>query len=287
MIFFIFNMAITKNRVKDYFKYVDIAYRVIWRDKDSLGMHLGFWYNNTKSHRESLLNHNIYLAKVAKVKSIDIILDAGCGVGGGSFWLYKKFKSKIYGISISEKQIKKAKEYSKRKGIGSLIKFSVQDYLKTNFSNKKFTLIWAQESLQHEKNKMKFLKESYRLLKKRGRLVSSDYFATKKNYSIEEKKILRKFTDGWAMQDFILPEDFIKLAKKAGFKKVKYYDTTRLIGPSFKRLMGAYFFFKPIAETFSFLNYMKLNKANINSVNVGNQTYKKKLWGTGVIYAEK
>lgn len=44
-------MELLRNKVQNYYKSTDIAYRILWRDKDSLGMHFGFWYNNTKSHK--------------------------------------------------------------------------------------------------------------------------------------------------------------------------------------------------------------------------------------------
>lgn len=287
-------MRLNKNKVKNYYKYADIAYRILWRDKDSLGMHLGFWYKNTKSHKESLLNHNLFMAKISKINSKDIILDAGCGVGGSSIWLYKKFKTKVYGISISKSQIEKARRYVKKENLGDVINFSVQDYSKTKFPNNKFTLIWAQESLPHEDNKLKFLKESYRLLKKGGRLISSDYFSMKKDYSNRERQIMDTFTNGWAMAHFISQSEFIRMTKKVGFKNVKYYNTTKLIEPSLKKLMHAYLFFKPLAEfkpivKISYFLHLpiKTNKANINAVKAGYDAYKRKLWGHGVIYAEK
>lgn len=228
------------------------------------------------------------MAKLCNVTSKDIILDTGCGVGGSSIWLYKKFKPKVYGISISETQIKKARKYAKERHIENIIDFSVQDYSKTKFPDKMFSLIWAQESLPHEDDKSEFLRESYRLLRKGGRLISSDYFTMKKEYSSEEIRIMNIFINGWAMARFISPEEFVRLAKKVGFKNLKYYDTTQLIEPSLKRLMHAYFFFKPLAEIFAFFHLpIKTNKANIDAVKAGYKAYKRKLWRHGVIYAEK
>ncbi|MBS3086338.1 methyltransferase domain-containing protein [Candidatus Pacearchaeota archaeon] len=287
-------MELNRNKIKEYYRDTDVAYKIIWRDRTSLGMHFGFWNKNTKSHKESLINQNLFMENVSKVNSKDIILDAGCGVGGSSIWLYKRFKAKIYGISISGFQIKKAKDFSKKEGFKNLINFSVQDYSNTKFESNKFTLLWAQESLPHEDKKLKFLKEAYRILKKGGRLVSADYFSVKERYIVDEKRIMNDFTRGWAMANFITKEKFIRLAKKAGFKNIKYYDTNKLIGPSLKRLLYAYLFFKPlskvkqIVQISNFFNLpVETQVKNIDSVKSGYQAYKGGLWKHGVIYMEK
>src|SRR3989344_1350498 len=234
-------MELNRNKIKEYYRDTDVAYKIIWRDRTSLGMHFGFWNKNTKSHKESLINQNLFMENVSKVNSKDIILDAGCGVGGSSIWLYKRFKAKIYGISISGFQIKKAKDFSKKEGFKNLINFSV-----------------------------------------------------KERYIVDEKRIMNDFTRGWAMANFITKEKFIRLAKKAGFKNIKYYDTNKLIGPSLKRLLYAYLFFKPlskvkqIVQISNFFNLpVETQVKNIDSVKSGYQAYKGGLWKHGVIYMEK
>ncbi len=272
----------------NYYDYCDIDYKITWRDKESLGMHFGFWDKSTKSHKESLLNQNKKLAELAKINSEDIILDAGCGVGGTSIWLAKNFNAKVHSISLSKKQINLAKEYSIKSNMQHLTNFSVQDYNKTSFSSEMFTVLWAQESVPNALDKKAFLKESYRLLKKRGRLVIADYFLSKKKQNPTESGILDKWMKGWAMSNLMLPQDFIKIAKEVGFKKIKHYNTSILIKPSFKRLLRLSYLAYPIEKISELLKIRnQYHAGNMRSVHYGYKALKMGLWQHGLVYAEK
>ncbi|MDP6293589.1 MAG: hypothetical protein QF486_02675 [Candidatus Woesearchaeota archaeon] len=50
--------------VVDYYRYCEIAYNCLWRDKKSLGTHLGFWQPTTKTHAESLMEQNKEMVRV-------------------------------------------------------------------------------------------------------------------------------------------------------------------------------------------------------------------------------
>ena len=277
-----------EQRVVDYFKYCDEDYKWLWRNNRNLATHLGFWDEKTKSHSQSLINQNIMMAKLANINSKDVILDAGCGVGGSAFWLANKFQTKIHAINISKNQLNLAKEYAKKIDKNRFVSFSLMNYYKTNFPSKSFSVIWAQESIPHADNKRKFLEEAFRLLKDGGRLVTSDYFLAKNNYNENEKKILTKWMDSWAMKNFIQPKEFIKLAKKVGFRKVKYVDTTKLIDKSLKKLKMTSYYCYPIGlilEIFHLRN--RYQQENMRSPLYCDKAYRMDLWKHGLVYAEK
>ena len=75
---------------------------------------------------------NKFIADQAGIKESDLILDAGCSVGGSSIWFAKTFGSKIIGISLSEKEISLAKKFAKEKSVKH-VDFRVMDYHNTNF----------------------------------------------------------------------------------------------------------------------------------------------------------
>ena len=281
-------MDLHEKEIINYYDYCDIDYKFLWRDRESLGMHFGFWDNFTKSHKESLLNQNEKLAELACVNKNDIILDAGCGVGGTSIWLAKKFNVIVYAINLNRKQIKLAKKYAIENKVSHLTNFLAGDYNATSFPSEMFTVILAQESLPHANNKRKFLSEAYRLLKKGGRLVTADYFLSKNKLNEIESKILSKWMSGWAMSNFMLTKEFIKIAYKVGFKKIKYYETSRLIEPSLRRLVRLFYFTYPIGI---FLESLKIrneyHSGNMRSAYYGYKAFKMGLWKHGLIYAEK
>lgn len=69
------------------------------------------------------------------------IIDVGCGVGGSSRYLAKKFGMKRgAGISLSPFQISVANELTKQANLSSVLTYSVADALAMPFQNSSFDL---------------------------------------------------------------------------------------------------------------------------------------------------
>ena len=224
-----------KKTITEYFSYMMPYYQLFWyRNKDSLAIHWGFWDQNTKNLNEALKNTNKFLAEKARIKKGEVVLDAGCGVGGSSLWLAKNIEAKVTGISISKIQIKMAKKMAQYNSLKN-IKFHVMDYTKTKFRSNSFDVIWAVESVCYSEPKEDFLKESYRLLKKGGRLIIADGFITRELTSRENKEV-NNLVRGFGAQSIPRTSEFRNLLSKTGFKKVKFWDKTKNIMPSARKL---------------------------------------------------
>ena len=149
-------------------------YKYLW-SKEANALHYGFWDKETRNVQEALLNENKFLAEAADIKVTDKVLDAGCGIGGSSIWIAKNIGADVVGITLSEKQLGEAKKLAAENNLNSKVKldFRLGDYLKIGFSDNAFDVIWAIESVCHTEDKADFLKEAYRILIPRGRLVFS------------------------------------------------------------------------------------------------------------------
>jgi len=101
-----------KETIIKYYNYTSPFYKFFYHG-DSYGIHYGFWDKKTRNHKEALLNTNKFLAEKAALKSDDIILDAGCGIGGSAVWLAKNYNAHVVGITLSDIQLKEAKKYHK------------------------------------------------------------------------------------------------------------------------------------------------------------------------------
>src|SRR6478735_1794668 len=111
--------------IVDYYAESENAYKDSWDLNNSLAIHYGYWDDKVKSFPQSLLRMNEVMAEVAKIKSSDVILDAGCGIGGSSIFLAQKIGCNVTGISLSEKQVNKAREVTKQKGVESKASFEL------------------------------------------------------------------------------------------------------------------------------------------------------------------
>ncbi len=145
-------------KVRAYYNTVQKTYDNYWMNKENLAMHLGFWDKDTKGVHEALINENQYVANSLNITKNDIVLDAGCGVGGTAIWVAEKYGVKVIGVNIVEKQIEAAKKYAKERKIDHLVNFELKDYADTGFPNESFTKVYNIESFCKSTQKENVLK---------------------------------------------------------------------------------------------------------------------------------
>ncbi|MGH7749466.1 MAG: SAM-dependent methyltransferase, partial [Candidatus Dormibacteria bacterium] len=78
-----------------------LDYRILWLNPDNLAVHFGYTDQSTRSHTDALKNMNRVLADRVQIQSGERVLDAGCGVGGSSFWLAKERGAEVVGITLA------------------------------------------------------------------------------------------------------------------------------------------------------------------------------------------
>lgn len=232
----IFVMKENNSAIIEYYEKSQSSYDLIWMNKRNLAMHYGFWDKDTKNLHEALINENKAVAESLDIKKGDIVLDAGCGVGGTAIWIAENYGVKVVGINIVEKQIKLAKKYAKDRGVENLVDFHVRDFCKTGFADGYFTKIYGVESICHANSKEKLLKELFRVLKPAGRVVVADSFLKKGNLSRKDKSKLDIWCEGWAVPNVISVPDFKKFIVTTGYKSVIWKNVNNKIIRSARRI---------------------------------------------------
>ncbi len=201
-------------------------YKRIWKLNENMAMHYGFWLDGVRNFAEALAKQNEVLAHRAAIHANDVVLDAGCGVGGSSIYLAQHIGCQVKGITLSEKQIGVANENARKRGVSDLVSFEVQDYTKTSFEEASFDVVWAIESVCHAPDKRDFIREAYRILKPGGRLIMSDGFAAKATYPPAEQQLLDSWLHNWAIADLAYIDGFMEDLTAAGFADTAYEDMT-------------------------------------------------------------
>jgi SAM-dependent methyltransferase len=191
-------------------------------------------------------------------------------------------------ISISARQIEKAKTLAKQAKVDHLVSFSVIDYLQTGFPKESFDVVWAIESVCHTERKEDFLQEAYRVLKKGGRIIIADGFIKRVPKTESEKRLVTDFYKGMLLPNLYTFGQFEDAMKKTGFKHVSVVDKTHEIVPSAKRFYLICRFMYPlivIAATFRIVP--KIFIAGCNAGIIQYEAVQAGVGGYGIMYGEK
>lgn len=239
----------TKDHEKLVGKFYDDYWSSIvwWKDSDeTLSIHYGFYEKDIKTRKEAMYNMNDYVAKLLgleKNKPMKI-LDAGCGVGGTSIYLAKKYSNVSFtGITIAPEQVKLATYFSNERCVDNT-EFMLKSYLNTDFPDNSFDGIFALESSSYAQNHCDFVDEMFRILKPGGRFIVVDSFLRVDSLNPIMQKIYDEFCLGFGYATLPNLEKYKSYVKENGFIKIDVEDISKNVGRSvFKYSMAVFPFF--------------------------------------------
>lgn len=235
----VYNLEYThENRINEVYRFYEIYHKLyldIWGNYDNLALHMGYYEDNEKeiSHEESLLKMNEIVSDAAKLQEGDLVLDAGCGVGGSSIWWAQNRGCKAKGVSLVDNEIFLAKKLSADKKLDSMVTFEKMDITDLKFDYESFDVVIAIESFCYALDKNNFLKEAFRVLKKGGRLVISDYFSRNSYISTDGNELLTKICKKSCI-DLCSLDQISLLLQLAGYGDVSTKDVSLNVKKSYE-----------------------------------------------------
>lgn len=252
-------------------------------------MHYGFWKNAQESRTDALINQYREVADLLKPQSGETVLDAGCGVGGGSLWLAQETRANYVGITISKKQLEAAEMNVEERKLKARVKFLERDYFDTKFANEEFDKVFAIESFCYSyPHPTPLYSEMYRILKPGGKLVISDGVLLRHPQNEYEEKITREFCQGFKMNGWNTPPEILNSLKEAGFKNARYFNKTKEIEKSVTDIWNRSRLASPLLLILRCLGLAtKTEMENLLATRSQKKMYDKGLFGYGVFVADK
>ena len=227
------SMPISTDDVRAYYDSEQASYSRYW---SRTALHYGLWYDDTNSLAEAILNTDKFVAEALTINSTDVVLDAGCGVGGTTQFIAETTGAQLEGITLSPVQLKIATDRTAGLLAPDHLRFSLQDYSCTAFAEGAFSKVFGIESICHASDKLRFLAEAYRLLKPGGKIGIVDFFFKNGDLSAASRKLYAGFLDGWVIPNLATSEQFTQFLHKAGFAEITFRDMLQYVWPSIERI---------------------------------------------------
>src|SRR4030081_454548 len=95
-----------KHRIVEHYDIVSPYYESLWGEH----IHHGYWIRGDETKEKALSQLVEHLADTVRIERGSKILDVGCGIGGSSIYLAKKYKAEVTGITISPVQVEMARK---------------------------------------------------------------------------------------------------------------------------------------------------------------------------------
>jgi ubiquinone/menaquinone biosynthesis C-methylase UbiE len=213
--------------------------QVKWFHADTtLGMHYGYYEKGIRTFAEAVVNMHDLVGRLLDLDAVTsnspIFLDAGCGVGGTSIHLAKKYPHIYFiGISIVPGQIFLAKKFAQEHHVSKNTEFILGDFLETSMPDTAFDGVFALESVNYAEDKKRFVMEAHRILKPGNKLVVIDGFLTKKPSNYFMRVAYEYYRKIWVVPHMTDFQAFIIHLKTAGFEDIAVRDISKQIRLSF------------------------------------------------------
>ncbi|KAK2421910.1 S-adenosyl-L-methionine-dependent methyltransferase superfamily protein [Trifolium repens] len=149
------------------------------------------------------------------------VLDVGCGIGGGDFYMAENFDVEVIAIDLSINMISLAIE--RAIGLKYSVEFECVDCTKKSYPENTFDVIYTRDTLLHIKDKPTLFRSFYKWLKPGGTLLITDYCKSFGSLSLEYSEYIRK--RGYYILDI---KSYCQMLENAGFDDVIAEDQTNL-----------------------------------------------------------
>lgn len=184
-----------------------------------------WWGTDFRAAKVDLIDR---LLAWAEAVSATRILDVGCGIGGSTRHLARRFDAEATGVTLSPAQADRARELSS----GLCARFEVADALNLPFEDGQFDLVWSCESGEHMPDKDRFLDEMSRVLAPGGVMIIATWCRPDAVNAVEAARLDRIYTE-WALPYFVPVEHYRSRAEARGdLVDVQTADWSREVSPT-------------------------------------------------------
>jgi tocopherol O-methyltransferase len=196
-------------------------------------IHHGYYENaESLSPLEAQVKLIEKLTEMLVINQHSHILDAGCGMGGSSIYLAKKYNASVTGITLSPNQVKIATQKAALENVPNTT-FKVEDALSlSSFADNTFDLVWSLESCEQFYNKKLFIEQALRVLKPGGTFMLATWCSDREVYENQYANKYKKLCLAFDLPYMPTIEYYQQQLKECGFKITSSADWSQRVKKS-------------------------------------------------------
>jgi ubiquinone/menaquinone biosynthesis C-methylase UbiE len=168
------------------------------------------------------------------------VLELACGKGFNSVYLATQNPDiEFLGLDLTPVHVEIASQTARDRGLNNLT-IQQGDFHHLDYPDNSLDIIFVVESLCHATNTQQVLEECHRVLRLGGMFIVIDGFRKKPSEAItaDEQKAAILVEKTMAVEKGLTLDEFLNLARHAGFTGQEYQDLSDAIMPNLKRLEG-------------------------------------------------
>ncbi len=149
------------------------------------------------------------------------VLDVGCGIGGGDFYMAAEHGVFVHGIDLSVNMVLIAIERAGKVPGGASVSFEIADCTLASYPPQSFDVIYSRDTILHIQDKPALFRRFAEWLKPGGRVLISDYCRSAEKPSGSFAKYIAQ--RGYDLHSVA---GYGKMIEEAGFVSVEADDRT-------------------------------------------------------------
>jgi tocopherol O-methyltransferase len=215
----------------------------LWENVWGEHMHHGYYVPQDRTdHVQAQIDLIDETLKWSGTESAKNAVDVGCGIGGSSRHLARKYGCQTEGITLSPYQAARGNELAVEQGLADKCHFRVADALDMPFASDSFDLVWSLESGEHMPDKKKFVNELFRVAQPGGRIIlvtwcHRDLEEGETTLKPWEDTLLKKINRAYYLPQWCSVQDYVDIMQAKGAKDIKRDDWSYIIAPFWKAVI--------------------------------------------------
>ncbi|KAK4836095.1 hypothetical protein QYF36_018497 [Acer negundo] len=215
----------------------------LWEDIWGDHMHHGYYDPDSSvsvsDHRAAqvrMIEEALRFSLEEPTEKPERVVDVGCGIGGSSRYLSRKFGAICQGITLSPVQAQRANALAAAQGLADRVSFQVADALEQPFPDGQFDLVWSMESGEHMPDKKKFVSELARVAAPGATIIivtwcHRDLAPSEQSLQQWEKELLNKICDAYYLPAWCSTADYVELLQSLSLRDIKAADWSQYVAP--------------------------------------------------------